>query len=231
MNLKKFSLEWIERSLIDDLSVQPDKRTEGSQIQELRESIEATGVILPPVVMRNSKRPGRFIRLDGHRRDTVAELLGVERVQCLVLESEDGQDASAMFFIANCFTRPVSAGERINAWAKTPAKQRATALKHMRKAQAKQIDSVVGLLGEDLATELALDNRALASLGKCVRSISSWCEARGYDMPSKRRTAKWLIEFRALRLIDSVARNPTSKATEGVVNAIHEWRNYSGPRR
>ena len=136
-----------------------------------------------------------------------------------------------MFFTANCFTLAVAGNQRIQAWAKTSPEHREEVLDAMKPKQAKQIHDLVEILGTRPTEELALEGRAVSSVGNCVRAVLSWCNNWGYRKPSPERIARWIIEHKASRDIDSIARNAKRKSTEAVVNAIHANRPLRGPKR
>jgi hypothetical protein len=230
--LVEFRLEVVALELIDQPAAQPSVRTEDARIKLLQESIAEHGLVVPPVIVPKQGSSVRYEALDGNRRIAGSRNSGVTHLQCLIVELSAAERAST-FFTANCLTEPVNGKQRIQAWAQTEESYRDDALEAMKPFQAKQIQGLIDIFGEDEVCELASDPevRGFANIARYVRAVLSWCEGRGYKKPTPIKIARWIIQYKCSRLIDTIARNPVAKATEAVVNAIHAGRDYSGPRR
>lgn len=223
--LKPFDLVMIDLSIIDDNDIQPDKRDAAAVRKDLLESIKKTRVIVPPIVRRKSS--GRYTVMDGHGRVAAAKKQGLTQLQCLVIELSPTEYAIAFHWLNN-FTQPMTGIQRTNSYAKLPDSKKSVALGAMRKYQAKQIADAETILGREVVTELALDGHALSSIGKCVRAVLSWCENRGFRKPTPLRIAKWIIDHKASRLIDTAARKGKPARQESIVNAIHADKPFVG---
>ncbi len=228
MDLRKFELITVRLDQLISNEVQPEKRHDATRIKDLKDIISQTEILLPPVVTRYGSK---YLLHDGHRRRASAEALGLSEIQCLLIGELSEESISHLFFVTNCYTKPVSGSERVQAWVETPEEYRESVLDAMRGPQAKQITDLVEMLGEALVREMARKGRPLASAAKCVRSIRSWCTGHGHPQPSARAIVRWCIEQKGFRLIDTVARNPTPKTTGAIVAAILEKRAFQGPRR
>ena len=57
--------------------------------QQITASIQEVGIIEPPIVVREHRKKGKFLLLDGHLRIEVLKDLGIERVTCLVATDDE----------------------------------------------------------------------------------------------------------------------------------------------
>jgi hypothetical protein len=74
---------------IKHLKIIPDKTKKTTKYLQIKASIDAIGVIEPPVVLQDSKRKEYFTLLDGHLRITALKDLGVHSVICLVSSDDE----------------------------------------------------------------------------------------------------------------------------------------------
>ncbi|MCD6039592.1 MAG: parB 2 [Gammaproteobacteria bacterium] len=73
---------------------QPRRHFDGTQLQELADSIQTTGGLLQPIVVRPLKE-GRYEIVAGERRWRAAQLAGLQEVSCLVSYYTDEQALQA----------------------------------------------------------------------------------------------------------------------------------------
>ncbi len=227
MKLKRFRLIRINLDMLDGHKAQPNGRDDESKTGDLRDAIEASELCVPPTVTPKGER---FEIIDGHRRVAVLRAIGVSSAQCNVVDAS-AKGRTTLFAFANNFTRPVNGNERIQHWALTPRNEREDVLGAMKRGQSRQIKDLELLVGEARAVELSKQGFALASLGRCVRAIVSWCEAYGFQRPNNDLIVMWIVGQKAARLVDSIARNGSRKSKAAVINAILDNRSFAGERR
>lgn len=59
------------------------------KFKQILVSIEAVGVVEPPMVIEDSARPGHYLLLDGHLRVEALKALGVEEAACLLSKDDE----------------------------------------------------------------------------------------------------------------------------------------------
>ena len=80
---------------IDDFENHPYKIEEGSELDDLVESIKTNGLLIPIVVRR--KVNNRYQLLSGHRRKKAFEILGIELIDVIIKELND--DEAIIFMV------------------------------------------------------------------------------------------------------------------------------------
>jgi ParB-like nuclease family protein len=189
--LNKFKFrENVKISDIDTCKVQPAGRTTENALKHLHTNCEATQLIAPPILQRQGLR---WVCLDGHRRIEVAKLMGLDCLDCLVLEDASQKEVSKRFSAFNVSTRPLNGPARLQMWAKAPCSQRASILQTMNSVQAAQITSLFLYLEEEEIVTLILSGAKVASLGTCTTRLYKWAESISVAL-SMRDCALWLIE-------------------------------------
>jgi len=81
----EMTLRTIALDDLDACPAYPPERLDG--LDDLREAIESSRLIIPPVVMPSAG--GRYVLLDGHRRVAVARLLHRDTLPCFVSPTTD----------------------------------------------------------------------------------------------------------------------------------------------
>ena len=86
---KKEKVEEIDISLIDNFPNHPFKVLENEDLTKLQNSIEEYGV-LEPILVR-PKDDGRYEIISGHRRKKASELLGIQKIKCIIKNYNDDE--------------------------------------------------------------------------------------------------------------------------------------------
>ena len=86
---KKDKVEEIDLSLIDDFPNHPFHVVENDELKKLQESIRVQGV-LDPILVR-PKENGRYEIVSGHRRRKASELIGLEKIKCIIKDYTDDE--------------------------------------------------------------------------------------------------------------------------------------------
>ena len=109
------SLRNIPVDLIQRGQYQPRRKFPEGALNELAESIEASGVI-QPVVVRAIDPPGRFELLAGERRWRAAQLAGLHEIPAVVREDVSDQEALEVAITENLQREDVNAIEEAEAF-------------------------------------------------------------------------------------------------------------------
>ena len=132
---KKEKVEEIDIDLIDNFKNHPFKVEENDELKALEESIKVSGVLSPVIVRR--KENNRFEMLSGHRRKLASQLLGLNKLPCIIKDLSD--DEATIFMVdSNLQREKLLPSEKAFAY-----KMKYDALKHQRKIPANQLDSSV----------------------------------------------------------------------------------------
>ena len=132
---KKEKVEEIDIDLIDNFKNHPFKVEENDELKALEESIKVSGVLSPVIVRR--KKNNRFEMLSGHRRKLASQLLGLNKLPCIIKDLSD--DEATIFMVdSNLQREKLLPSEKAFAY-----KMKYDALKHQRKIPANQLDSSV----------------------------------------------------------------------------------------
>ncbi len=86
-----FELEQITIPIADiaPLRVVSEKTKKTKKYDQIRSSVQFSGLAEPPVVTRDASAPGKFILLDGHVRLAVLKEMQVTKVTCLVATDDE----------------------------------------------------------------------------------------------------------------------------------------------
>ena len=132
---KKEKVEEIDIDLIDNFKNHPFKVEENDELKALEESIKVSGVLSPVIVRR--KDDNRYEMLSGHRRKLASQLLGLNKLPCIIKNLSD--DEATIFMVdSNLQREKLLPSEKAFAY-----KMKYDALKHQRKIPANQLDSSV----------------------------------------------------------------------------------------
>lgn len=92
---KKENIEQIDISLIDNFEKHPFKVVENDELKSLQESIKTNGILSPTIVRK--KDNGRYEMISGHRRKYACQLLGFEKIPCVIKDLTD--DAATIYMV------------------------------------------------------------------------------------------------------------------------------------
>jgi hypothetical protein len=152
VQISQGTFQVIPLSLIQTNRVQPAERTSKGALRGLRDEIELSGFINPPVVSKNADR-NTYTALDGHRRIDVAKDLGVTELKCVVVPAKTEQDAESTFVTLNGQNRKFSGKEWFRVWAQSSDKR--AALKTFPGKQSKNIRQLIEWIGTNNTVALA----------------------------------------------------------------------------
>ena len=76
-------------SQLSTLKVMRPGTKESSKYRQILTSVQAVGLVEPPVVIGDRNHPDRYFLLDGHLRVEALKDLGIAEVECLVATDED----------------------------------------------------------------------------------------------------------------------------------------------
>lgn len=85
----KEKIEEIDISLIDNFEKHPFKVVENDELKLLQESIKVNGLLSPTIVRK--KNNNRYEMISGHRRKKACQLLGYEKIPCVVKDLTDDE--------------------------------------------------------------------------------------------------------------------------------------------
>lgn len=85
----KEHIEQIDISLIDNFEKHPFKVVENDELKSLQESIRVNGILSPAIVRK--KQDGRYEMISGHRRKYASQLLGLEKIPCVIKNLSDDE--------------------------------------------------------------------------------------------------------------------------------------------
>lgn len=122
---KKEKVEEIDISLIDNFPNHPFKVLENEDLSKLQDSIREYGV-LEPILVR-PKDDGRYEIVSGHRRKKASELLGVQKIKCIIKNYTD-DEATINMVDSNLHREKILPSEKAFAY-----KMKLEAMKHQGK--------------------------------------------------------------------------------------------------
>lgn len=85
----KENIEQIDITLIDNFENHPFKVVDNEELKSLQESIRNNGILSPAIVRK--KENGRYEMISGHRRKYASQLLGFEKIPCIVKNLSDDE--------------------------------------------------------------------------------------------------------------------------------------------
>ena len=162
--------------------LQPEIRTTESAIKRLLETVKASRYIVPIVVRKDDRPPYEI--LDGHRRWTVARVLGYEKIPFTF------GAPGATFTNLNATTRTMKGFEWLTIWAKAHDKD--VVLKHFPVGTAVQIRALIKLLGSREVERLGMEGRTSPNIFTVLEMI---CQLfRDHNLQyEKKDVALWLV--------------------------------------
>lgn len=88
-NEVKENIEYIDISIIDNFKNHPFYVLENEELNNLKESIKNNGILYPIII--RSKKDGRYELISGHRRRFACQLLGIEKIPCIIKNLTDDE--------------------------------------------------------------------------------------------------------------------------------------------
>lgn len=154
----KDKVEQIDISLIDDFKNHPFKVLENVEFQDLKNSVESNGVLIPTIVRK--KENGRFEMISGHRRKYASEVLGLKELPCIIKNLTD-DEATICMVDSNLQREKLLPSEKAFAY-----KMKYEALKH----QGKRND----LTSCPVGAKLRSDDLVGKELGESARQVQRY---------------------------------------------------------
>lgn len=140
-NSIKETIEELEISLIDNFKDHPFKVVENGELNSLQESIKEKGILTPIIVRK--KDDDRYEMISGHRRKYACQLLGIEKIPCIVKQLSD-DEATIIMVDSNLYREKILPSEKAFAY-----KMKYEAIKH----QGQRNDLTSGQVVQKLSTQ------------------------------------------------------------------------------
>ena len=157
----KEKIEEIDISLIDNFEKHPFKVVENDELKLLQESIKATGLLSPTIVRK--KDNNRYEMVSGHRRKRACQLLGYEKIPCVVKDLTD-DEATIIMVDSNLQQRQkLLPSEKAFAY-----KMKYEAIKHQGTSLQQNITSC------PVGTKIRSDNLLAEEVGESARQIQRY---------------------------------------------------------
>ena len=128
----------IDINLIDDFPNHPFKVIDNEEMQQMKESIEENGVLVPVIVRQ--KENGRYEMISGHRRKFASELAFKDTIPCIVRDLSD-DEATIIMVDSNMQREEILPSEKAFAY-----KMKLLALTHQGKKIVSTSRQLVGKL-------------------------------------------------------------------------------------
>lgn len=135
----------IDINLIDDFPNHPFKVIDNEEMQQMKESIEENGVLVPVIVRQ--KENGRYEMISGHRRKFASELAFKNTIPCIVRNLSD-DEATIIMVDSNMQREEILPSEKAFAY-----KMKLLALTH----QGKRNDLTCVQLGHKLTGKKSVE--------------------------------------------------------------------------
>ena len=159
---KKEKVEEIDISLIDNFPNHPFKVLENEDLSKLQDSIREYGV-LEPILVR-PKDDGRYEIVSGHRRKKASELLGIQKIKCIIKNYTD-DEATINMVDSNLHREKILPSEKAFAY-----KMKLEAMKH----QGKRVDLEEDITSRPLGDKLKSAERMGEEVGESARTIQRY---------------------------------------------------------
>ncbi len=157
----KEKIEEIDISLIDNFEKHPFKVVENDELKLLQESIKANGLLSPTIVRK--KDNNRYEMVSGHRRKRACQLLGYEKIPCVVKDLTD-DEATIIMVDSNLQQRQkLLPSEKAFAY-----KMKYEAIKHQGTSLQQNITSC------PVGTKIRSDNLLAEEVGESARQIQRY---------------------------------------------------------
>ena len=145
--------------LIDDFPNHPFKVIDNEEMQQMKESIEETGVLVPVIV--RPKENGRYEMISGHRRKFASELALKDTIPCVVRDLSD-DEATIIMVDSNMQREEILPSEKAFAY-----KMKLLALSH----QGKRNDLTSCQVGTKFRSDIFLAEKSDDSARQIQRYI------------------------------------------------------------
>jgi hypothetical protein len=179
---------YVLRSELKPAPFNPEIRTQLEYLKDLRESMQEKGFweFAPILVDRNS------VIIDGHRRWTVARILGIEKVPVTIVDGE----ADELWGEFN--------GNRMDMTGAQVMQAIAHGLKTRPDKFADNLAQLEDIVGEEGLKELGLQGNISPNIIKTARRIARYCNLRE-DKVFIGLTVEWLAKYRKMTSISARA--------------------------
>lgn len=148
--------------LIHDFPNHPFKITDNEEMYDMVESVSNRGVIMPAIVRKESN--DNYTMIAGHRRKHAAELAGLKKIPCIVMNLTDDEATILMVDTNINQRRKMLLSEKAFAY-----KMKLDAIKH----QGKKDDETSRLIGEKLKKIFSADIIG-KEVGESARTIQRY---------------------------------------------------------
>jgi|GEM_PF-2710840 len=165
--MQQISIERIHLDPTNDTLYPPFDPENCADDRDLIESIREVGLLQPLCVRRHGQLPDEHIVISGHRRLQACQVVGIKKVECLILsaDTEEEQITMKMDLVLSNRTR-----DRSNP--AIQAKEVAFLENHMRELKKIRPDRFKGLTIRSLvAVELGVSERTVASAEKINNNL------------------------------------------------------------
>lgn len=149
----------IDINLIDDFPNHPFKVIDNEEMQQMKESIEENGVLVPVIVRQ--KENGRYEMISGHRRKFASELALKDTIPCIVRNLSD-DEATIIMVDSNMQREEILPSEKAFAY-----KMKLLALNH----QGKRSDLTSCQLGTKFRSDIFIAEKSDDSARQIQRYI------------------------------------------------------------
>lgn len=128
---EKEKIENIDISLIDNFDKHPFKVIENDELEKLKDSIRENG-ILSAIIVRK-KDNGRYELISGHRRKYACQLLGMNKIPCVIKNLSD-DEATIYMVDSNLQREKILPSEKAFAY-----RMKLEAIRHQGKPTSRQL--------------------------------------------------------------------------------------------
>lgn len=199
--------------------IQPPKRIDPKEIKNLEAIIRKTRQFMPIEVVENPRygidaKAKPFIIANGTRRWRVAQLLGCEYLDAVII---DIASANIAWLQRNGGVRPITGTELFYAWAACETPQlRAEALTAMTSPVIRdQIELFIRIIGEETAVTYGRMQKFSPSMAKQAVRFAHLSQNLQYSKKSvtAQDTLLWMLRHQTKRLIDDILRHENTNMT------------------
>jgi hypothetical protein len=204
-------------------AIQPANRT--LEVRSLKSDIEAAGSILVPILVAGPFR-GKYETADGHRRITVARMLGWETIEARVVS---GLTTEEIWRLVNG-GKPQTGSNWFASWARWDSElDRSNWLAKLRPAYRRNIKKMIGIFGLARTIELGRGEYQLdPNIARTIEKLHAVCCSRLRDgAPTMRAIGEWLVsDLRRRRDMSDLAKMTTAKIWNRFAAAVKRRRPF-----
>lgn len=182
---------------MDDLldnPIQPPWRTfTDDKSKLLRRTIEEDGQIDPIYVASVPKYPGKFVKINGHRRCSIMVDLGFSTVVARIVKAKSLTEAEQMFININAGNKAMRGNDRFYSWAKSD--DRELYISKLTKDHRREIDAMIQVFGTERCEELATrePKGTGPSVGRHVLDLHRQFKLDELSSPKMKSTGEWML--------------------------------------